>query len=152
MSITEELVLGSQTTLIQSGLTSLGAGASAASVAAFDNTIGQTGNGYVLCDVELVLASNSAAYTANTGFSVWFCRSQDGTNYEDGFDASVIPARNPDVVLPVRAVTTAQRIVKSALMPPGKFYTLINNGAGQSTSATANGSTLKIRPITYQGN
>src|SRR4051812_19407209 len=96
---TEKFVLGSQASLITTGMNSLANNALVAG-AAWDNTQGQTGDGYTLCDVELVCTYGSAP-TANTGVSVWLLSSQDGSNYEDG-SASVTPARLPDIVFPVR--------------------------------------------------
>lgn len=102
---------------------------------------------YLLAEVELVVTFGVTP-TANTGISVWFLREVDGTNYEDG-SASITPARAPDVVLPIRAVTSAQRITVQCMIPPGSFYPLLkNDGTGQAFAASGN--TLKIRPITLQ--
>lgn len=147
MAVTEKYLLGSVTSLLTTGLNSLANNALAVS-AAYDNTQGAAGDGYTLCDLELVVTYGTAP-AANTGCSVWFLASQDGTNYEDG-DASTTPARNPDVVLPVRAVTTAQRVIRRAWLPWGLSKALLkNDGTGQAMAASGN--TLKIRPATYQG-
>ena len=141
-----KLLLAAQTSLLTTGLNSL-ANNSLAVSAAFDNTIGQAGDGYILCDLELVVQYGTAP-TANTGVSVWFLTSQDGTNYEDG-DASTTPARMPDCVFPLRAVTTAQRIIRRCLLPYGLMKALAkNDGTGQAMAASAN--TLKIRPVTVE--
>lgn len=147
-AVVEKLLLGSQTSLLTTGLNSL-ANNSLAVSSAFDNTIGQTGDGYVLCDLELVVTFGTNP-TAGTGIAVWFLQTQDGTNYEDG-DASTTPARAPDAVIPVRASTSAQRIiVKHVDMPPGLFKALLkNDGTGQAFAASGN--TLKIRPYTREG-
>src|SRR4051812_13004672 len=105
MSVTEKYTLGSIATLLSTGLNSL-ANNSLAVSSAYDNTQGGGGgDGYTLCDLELVVTFGTNP-TANTGVSVWFLAVPDGTNYEDG-DASTTPARAPDVVFPLRAVTTA---------------------------------------------
>jgi hypothetical protein len=151
MAIVDKYLLGSQATLITTG------GAAANNTlckgSAWDNTQGATGDGYTLCDLEFVGTYGSAP-TANTGISVWFLATQDGTNYEDG-DGSVsggsdvTPARAPDAVLPLRAVTTAQRVVRPVMLRWGKFAPLLkNDGTGQSLNS---GATLKIRPVTSQG-
>jgi len=104
-----------------------------------------TSTGYVMCEVELVVTYGTAP-TANSAVVVWFLREVDGTNYEDG-SASIIPLRAPDAIFPLRAVTTAQRIIVDAFLPPGNFKPLVyNNATGQSMAASAN--TLKIRPYT----
>lgn len=147
MATTEKWLLGSQATLLSTGLNSLANNGLALS-SLFDNTVGQTGDGYILCDVELV-ATYGSAPTANTGVAVWFLGAQDGTNYEDG-DASTTPARMPDVVFPLRTVTTAQRILRRVWLPWGKLKALLkNDGTGQAMAASGN--TLIIRPVTLQG-
>jgi len=83
--------------------------------------------------------------TANTSFCVWLLREVDGTNYEDG-GTSVTPTRPPDMILTVRAVTTAQRIIAVCDLPPGAPKALIrNDGTGQAIAASGN--TLKLRPV-----
>lgn len=103
--------------------------------------------GYLLADLTLVL-SYAVAPSANAAVSVWLLRETDGTSYEDG-GASVTPARPPDVVFPLRAVTGSQRIVRQVMLPPGKFKPLAkNDGAGQALAASGN--TLKLKAYTVQ--
>lgn len=145
MPTTEKYLLGSQSTVLSTSAT-LANNALVAS-SAYDNTQGQTGDGYAECDLELAVTFGTAP-TAGTAASIWFLRSQDGTNYEDG-SSSVTPARSPDLVIPVNASTSAQRIIRSAVLPPGKITVLLkNDGTGQTMSS---GWTLKLRPITRQG-
>ncbi len=143
---TERLVPGSQTTIVSganlNGLTnnSLVAGS------AFDNTPAAAGDGAGWCDVELSLDGFGGSVTANTGFNIWFLIASDGTTYEDG-SSSVTPARPPDQVIPLRAVSTAQIVSKRMLLPWGKITPLIQNaGTGQTVNAN-NNSFLKIRPV-----
>jgi hypothetical protein len=106
-----------------------------------------TTESYVLAEVELRVQFGGTP-TANTSVSVWFLREVDGTNFEDG-SGSITPARNPDVVIPVRATSNVQRIIKSCILPAGSFIPLIrNDGTGQSFAASGN--TLKVRPLTLQ--
>jgi hypothetical protein len=147
MASTEKYLLGSQTSLLTTELNSL-ANNTTALGSTFDNTQGQTGDGYTLCDLELVCTFGTSP-TAYTAISFWFILSQDGTNYEDG-DNSTTPARMPDAVFPLRAVTSAQRIIRRVVMPQGKWKPLAkNDGTGQSLAASGN--TVKIRPVTRQG-
>jgi hypothetical protein len=104
-----------------------------------------TETGYLLAEVELSVTFGSAP-TANTGISVWFLREVDGTNYEP---SSATPARAPDVVLPLLAVTTAQRVIVPCVIPPGGFIPLARND-GTGVSFPASGSTIKIRAVTVQ--
>jgi hypothetical protein len=132
---------GTIATLIDTGLNALANNALAAGSAY------TAGGGYLLAELELVVTYGTAP-TASTGVSVWLLRSIDGTNTEDG-SSSVTPARAPDVVFPLRAVTTAQRIVRRVVIPPGNWTPLLkNDGTGQAFAATGN--TLKVLPLTYQ--
>jgi hypothetical protein len=142
---TEKYALGSQATLLSTGLNSLANNALALS-SAFNNVEGGGGgDGYTLCDLEL-LVTFPVAPTANTAVVVWLLGSQDGTNYEDG-DASTTPARLPDAVFPVRAVTSAQRIIRRIWLPWGLMKALLkSDGTGQSFASSGN--TLSIRPVT----
>lgn len=124
--------------------TELNSMANNALVLSSDVSLSETG--YLECDLELVVTFGSSP-TASTGFSVWFLRVIDGTNYEDG-GTSVTPSRAPDLVIPVRAVTTAQRIIVTGYLPPNTFKVLIkNDGTGQAIASSGN--TLKIIPRTY---
>lgn len=147
MAVTEKYVLGSVTTLLATGLNSL-ANNSLAISSAFDNTQGSTGDGYTLCDLELVVTFGTNP-TAGTGVSVWFLGAADGTNYEDG-GTSTTPARSSDAFIPVAVSTSAQRVNVRANLPWGLLKVLLkNDGTGQSFAASGN--TLKIRPVARQG-
>jgi hypothetical protein len=147
MPTTEKYLLGVQSTLLSTELNTL-ASNSLALGAVFDNTQLQPGDGYTLCDLELVV-TYAVAPAVNTGCSLWLLGAQDGVIYEDG-DTVTTPARLPETVFPVRAVTTAQRIIRRIWLPWGRLKPLLkNDGTGQTTAATGN--TLKIRPITRQG-
>lgn len=100
-------------------------------------------------DFELVVTFGTNP-TVDTTIDLYLVRAADGSNYEDG-DASVRPS--PDAFagsFPVRAVTSAQRIViRDVPMPPGFYKTVIhNNGTGQAFAASGN--TLKVRPHNLQ--
>ena len=144
---TEKFLLGSSTALLTTELDSLANNVLAIG-SAYDNTVGATGDGYVLCDVELNTGTWGGTVATGSVVVVWFLQTQDGTNYEDG-GTSVTPARIPDVIFPLRTVSTAQRIIKRALIPWGVFKPLLKNEAtGQTMNATGN--TLTIRPVTRQ--
>lgn len=136
--------LQSPTTLATTALNSMANNALVACTV-FDNTIGQTGDGAEEGDFELIVQFGTNP-TAGTGFSLWLLVANDGTNYEDG-SASITPARMPDVVFPVRAVTTAQRINRRCALPAGKFTPLLkNDGTGQTVASSGN--ILNLRPKT----
>jgi len=102
--------------------------------------------GFLFAELELLVTYGTNP-TANTAVVVWLLRAPDGTNFEDG-GTSVTPIRGPDAVFPLRAVTTAQRIVRRVVIPPGTFQALLkNDGTGQTMAASGN--TLKILPFTY---
>jgi hypothetical protein len=113
------------------------------------NAVGSTitipDSGFRNGELEL-LVTFGVAPTANTCLLVWLLREIDATNFEDG-GASVTPTRVPDAVFPVRAVTTAQRIIVPIDLPPGSFRALVrNDGTGQALAGTGN--TLRVRAVT----
>ncbi len=158
MATTQEYLLGSATTLMTTELNSLNSssGLTAGVISSvggtsgiFNNTAGGGGlGGYTLGQWELVLTAPAGALTAGTGAFVWLLTTVDGTNYEDGSN-SVIPARPPDIILPVRAVNTAQRIIRNLMMPQGNWYVLLAQNTGQTWNST--NSTFKVTPATIQG-
>jgi hypothetical protein len=131
---------GSIATLISTGLNSL-ANNSLVAGSAYSGS----GN-YLMAEIELVVTFGTSP-TANTGASIWFLRSIDGTNTEDG-SSSVTPSRAPDLVIPFEVTTSAQRIIRRCIIPPGTFTPLLkNDGSGQAFAASGN--TLKILPVSY---
>ena len=137
-------LLGTNDSVMTTELNSLANNASVAS-----SVITVTSTGYLLAEFELYVAGMGGTPTANTAFDLWLLRRPDGTNYEDG-GVSVTPTRGPDVWFPIRAVSTAQRIVRVCELPPGLWTALVrNNGTGQALAASAN--TMKVRPYTTQG-
>jgi hypothetical protein len=152
-TITKTLLQTNTVTLLSTELNSLANNSLAissvgGSSGAFNFAIGGTDlDGYQDVDIELYIASMGGTPTAQTGFSIWFLGQVDGTNYEDG-SASVEPARSPDCVIPIRAVSTAQRIIRRQVAAPhGTVKALIkNNGTGQALASSGN--TLKIKAST----
>jgi hypothetical protein len=149
-AVTTEWATGSATTLLSTELNTLTNNSFSSASATYDNRIGQTGNGYTICRFELV-ATFAANPTANTGISLWILRTTDGTNFENTPTSSVALGRPPDVVLPVTSGQTGTRVMIDTLCPAERFKVSVKNDAtGQSTAASGN--TIKILPITSQGN
>jgi hypothetical protein len=98
---------------------------------------------YQYIDMEWVMASATSG--ANPFISIWFLVALDGSNYEDGTAGTpgVIPLRQPDVLIPLRAaVTAAQRVtVCNTPIPPQLFKILVCNNAGVALASSGN--TLK---------
>lgn len=151
MATTEKYVLGSIATLMNTELNSLASSATGAAIAttAYNNIqAGGGGDGYTLAQIELVIAAPGSTLTASPVY-VWFLQDPDATNYEDG-GAAVIPGRQPDVIIPLRLVSTAQReTVWDVKIPPGTWKALLSQVTGVSWAASGN--TLKIVPYTRQG-
>ena len=135
---TQTQIAGTLQTLLTTELNSLANNASVlSSVAGVSGVITLTSTGYPQGLAELVVTFGTAP-TANATINVWFLTDIDGTNFEDG-SASVIPTRNPDVIFPVRAVTTAQRISKLCKLPATTFKVLAqNNGTGHKGTCPPN--------------
>jgi hypothetical protein len=138
------------TTLLSTELNSLANGSNSSAGTARNNVQATANfNGYTRAKIELYLAAYSGTPSANTSVNVWFLRTVDGTNYEDG-SSSVTPARNPDVVMPVNATASGpQRIVRECFLPVGLFQPIAKNVIGIALAASGN--TLKILPNTDQG-
>lgn len=143
MATTQQWSRGTIDTVMSTELNSLANNSNVVKGSAVSLTSAQ----YALAEVELYVTFASAP-TGNTGVSIWFLREVDGSNYEDG-GSSITPPRNPDIVLPVRSTSLAQRIIKTCVLPAGTFKPLVrNDGTGQAF--TSSGHTLKIRPLTLQ--
>jgi len=86
-------------------------------------------------DLELV-ATHGVAPSAGAPWYVYFLTAADDTNYEDG-GAATQPARNPDAVINVRAVTAAQRVGYNGarLFSPSKTKILLWNATGQNATS-----------------
>jgi hypothetical protein len=99
-------------------------------------------------DVELVVTYGTAPSTGGT-VELYLVESVDGTNYGDGDDAVAPPATALVGVFPLRAVTTAQRIMlRGVMVPPLNFKYVVTNKAGQAMAASGN--TLKRLPYKVQ--
>ncbi len=108
-----------------------------------------TANNYIFAEVEFS-GSFQQPPASSTAMSVWFLRAIDGTNYEDGTDGTVTPARIPQAILALRPLGggSGQRTTMQTVIPPGTFIPLIKNDAtGQAVANT--GGTLRILPFTY---
>lgn len=154
MATTSELysALGTETVLMTNTNLSALANNGLFLSAAYNNTQGNTGAGDVLCRIRATITMAVAA-TANTGFSLWFLKSQDGgTTYEAGGTAYT-PLRNEDLVIPAPVDTTQREMMFDVPMPAGFFKVLLkNNATGQAlkTDVTSAGSQLSITPYTRQ--
>lgn len=112
----------------------------------FDNSPSST-NRRVFADIYLHVRGSSTGFVANDFISVWFLRSFDGgSTWEDGDSTPTTPARPPDVIIPVRAVTTQQNVViPGIVMPPGHFKPCVKNTGSIAFTNTAAENTLKMQ-------
>jgi len=100
---------------------------------------------------SLLVMAHFTNGTMRTSVNAWFLVSTDGdTTYPDG-DASTTPAWPPDMIFPLRAVSTAQVVpFLVRQMPLGSFKVLIrNDGTGATMNTTWS---LKCRTYTLQSN
>lgn len=107
-------------------------------------------DGYTRGVLELVLDATGNTVTNAGAVNVWFLRTVDGTNYENG-DTSFYPYRPADVTIYPRGVATAQRIMTECNLPSGKFKVLVqavNLGGGSQIGTSSN--TLKVTAQTVQ--
>lgn len=120
----------SATSLLTTGLNSLANGSRAVSSTVADNRD-------LYGDFELVVTFGSAP-SADAPVYLYFLEAPDGTNLEDG-STSVTPSAAPDVIFTVRAVTSAQRVVRPRIpLPNGDYAVLLVNASGQAMAASGN--------------
>jgi hypothetical protein len=149
-AVSLQYAIGSSTTLLSTDLNALANNGYSVPSATYDNTIGQAGNGATLCRFELFVTF-AANPTANTAVVVWLQRSYDGTNFESAPSSSIGAGASLQLSFPVNSGMTATRGVIDTPCPPGNFKaSLKNDGTGQAF--TASGHTLKVTPVTLQGN
>jgi len=147
---TLELAVGSVTTALSTELNSKTSNSWTSASSVVDNRIGQTLNGYMICRVEFQ-ATFAANPTAGGAFTGYFLKNVDGTNYEDTPTATVGLNRLPDFVIPVTTGQTGTRAIVDVRCPAERFKAVGQlTATGQTTAASGN--TLKILPITIQGN
>ncbi len=137
MAVDKWSALGTLTTYLSTELNSLASAANKLGAAIANQT-----DKNKLAVVELVVTYGTAP-AAGKSVDLYVVFSADGTNYSDG-DDTIDPAITSYVgSFPLRAVTTAQRIVIAniPLLAPASFKFLVLNEAGQAMAATGN--TLK---------
>ncbi len=99
---------------------------------------------------EVLLASVDLSAQDNPAIYLYYIKSDDdGTTFEDGA-AAVEPARRPDVIVPLREVNAAQRVMIDALFPPENFKVLYFNKTGAALAASGN--TIFYSPFTTETN
>lgn len=108
----------------------------------FNNAVGTTNmDGNPRGKLEFLMGGTVTALTAGGAIQVWFLLSVDGTNFENGTP----PPRNPDVVIPLGALTTAQRVTRRCSVPVGKFKVYaVNAATGQAMPSSGNTLTLLL--------
>jgi hypothetical protein len=122
-------------TAISSGLDSLADGSNAIS-SAIDFTAAGV-DSKQLIDGEISLASVDLSSSVNPAIYIWVLKRTDGTNFEDG-GASVDPARRPDAIVPLRAISGTQRVPFSCLTNPDQGKILFGNRAGAALASSGN--------------
>lgn len=89
-------------------------------------------------DIEVYLGSVDLSGQTNPAIYLWLLPRTDSTNFEDGTD-SVDPARQPDMIIPLREFNGVQRVfAKHLLTTPDQGKILIENRTGTALAATLN--------------
>lgn len=125
-------------TALDTGLNSLANNSNAIS-SAIDNTT----NRKLYITIEAYLASVDLSAQTNPALYIWLLAQIDGTNDEDG-GTSVNPARQPDIIIPLRVLNGTQRvIIKQSFALPYSFKILCGNRSGAALASSGN--TIKYR-------
>jgi len=138
---------GTLTTLLSSGLNSLGN----ATMSAASSTYANNTNLDLYCDIEVVLASLSPATGAYVAIYIW--EAVDGSTFPAQSDADLrLTSSQLFVVIPVgTTASTAQRVVaRNLLLPPAAIQFKLDNQTGVALNASGN--TVKILPYSYNLN
>jgi hypothetical protein len=143
--ITKQLT-GSPSTLLS--LTTLTNNSWSAVGSNFNNGVGQTGDGYLFCELQGAFTF-AAAPTPGTAVQVMLLRSQDGgTTFEDTSTSTVKLGRLPNVTLPVTSGQPGTKVTLEIKCPPGIFRAqALNDGTGQTITT----GTISIRMLTPEG-
>jgi hypothetical protein len=135
------------TTVLSTGLNSLGNNTMSAASSTFANDTGLD----LYCDVEVTLASLSPGTGAYVAIYVW--EAVDGTNFPAQSDADLrLTSTQLLCILPIgTTAATAQRVVaRNILLPPAKIQFKLDNQAGVALNASGN--TVKILPYSLNLN
>ena len=109
-------------------------------------------NGYPLCSIQFTMAAYSGTPTAGAALYLWFLKSIDGgSTYESG-SSTILPARAPDVIIPIQATASGPQIctIKNVPLPFGYFKPLAKT-VGVGLALAASGNKVTALPGTFQG-
>jgi hypothetical protein len=133
--------------LMSTELNSLTTGSYAVSSGTFSNTSSVQS---IWAELFLTLGAIGSALSAGANIAGWFLQSYDGgTTYEQ---ASVVPPRGPDFIIPLPVSTISAATVWLSnglvLVPALKYKVGVQNNTGQTLASSAN--TIKAAPVNMQ--
>lgn len=135
----------------------LASGSTVLGATAYNNTIGGGGgDGYPRAYITLIPGGVfGSAPTVPSSVDVWFLRSLDaGTTYEGGSTGApgVVPARAPDVSIPLIASTVAadNTVTVGPVTLPGCLIKFLGRNTGSAQTLPA-GTVIKLMPATDEG-
>jgi hypothetical protein len=150
---TLELAVGTLTTALNTEMNSIANGGYTAAGPVIDNRIGQSGNGYMQCRVvgHFVFAAAPSSGGSITG---WFLKNGDPTTpvYETTPTGSITLTRLPDFVIPAVTGSATTDTSVDVRCPAERFKVVILNFATNQTLNGGGVNTIKLLPITIQGN
>lgn len=116
------------------------------------SAIDNTSNRKTFIDLEVSLASVDLSSQDNPAIYIWFITSIDGgSTYEDGDGTPITPARQPDIIIPLREVSAAQVVIqRNIIFPPFNVKLMWGNRTG--TAHASSGNTLKYRLHSMEDN
>lgn len=93
--------------------------------------------------LEINVTFGTAPSDTNPFLAIGMVSAPDGTNYESSFVTGFTDQKNPLLIVPVRKVTSAQRLIAGPFkLPPHKIKFQLDNQTGQAFPAS--GSTVEL--------
>lgn len=121
-------------------LNSIASGANAIGTTAITNNSALR---YRYIEFDFALASIDLSTQTSPAIYIWLLENTTGSTYEDG-SASVSPARNPDLIIPLRAVNGSQVVQGACNIKPGTSMVLIGNRSGVTFASSGNALYYKL--------
>lgn len=119
---------------------------------ALSSEVDNSSTKYMMCDVEVYLASLTAGTTGDEAVEVYIVPSVDGSNYPDWTTGTSDAQENNQyyvgsVTIKQSGAATKRGVMRNVALPNGTFKWAVRNRVNSALAASGN--TLKWRPHQY---